>query len=104
MRKVRKQGAKGAGEEPGGGEPASRCKGSPEPGSSPAAAAPTSRRPRGRPRKKHGPGRTAGSRYAPEERRRLLEAYRDFPEIRGSSRATGCWESSYGAAVVAPAA
>lgn len=75
MRKDRKQEPGKGGEDPGGGEPASRRKGDPEPGSSPAAGQAVARRPRGRPRKKPGPGRTAGSRYAPEERRRLLEAH-----------------------------
>lgn len=72
MRQVRKQGRGKGGEEPGGGEPASRRRGDPEPGSSPGATPPGARR---RSRKHPGPGRTPGSRYAPEERRRLLEAY-----------------------------
>ena len=71
MRQVGKQGRGRGGEEPGGGEPASRRKGDPEPGSSPGATPRGVRQSRRRP----GPGRTPGSRYAPEERRRLLEAH-----------------------------
>jgi len=103
MRKVRKQGLRKGGEEPGGGEPASRRKGSPEPGSSPAAAASGVKRPRGRPRKHPGPGRTPGSRYAPEERRRLLEAHArsgmgliQFSKTVGVSAQTlSTWKSRY---------
>ena len=110
MRKARKQAARKGGEEPGGGEPASGRKGDPEPGSSPgarppagAAAPPGVPRKRGRPRKKPGRGRKAGCRYAPEERRRLLEAYarsemtvREFCATVGVSTATLCaWKRRY---------
>jgi len=103
MRKVRKRGARKAGEEPGVGEPASRRKGDPEPGSSPAAAPPGAPRKRGRPRTRPGPGRKVGCRYAPEERRRLLEAHarsgmnvRDFCATVGVSTATLCaWKRRY---------
>jgi transposase InsO family protein/transposase len=110
MRKGRKQGARKAGEEPGGGEPASRRKGDPEPGSSPGArpaagtaAPPGAPRKRGRPRNKPGPGRRVGCRYSPEERRRLLEAYArsgmgviQFSKTVGVSPQTLCtWKGRY---------
>jgi len=110
MRKGRKQAARKAGEEPGVGEPVSRRKGSPEPGSSPgarppagAAAPPAGPRKRGRPRKHPGPGRKVGCRYAPAERRRLLEAFARsgmrvsvFCKTVGvASQTLGAWKRRY---------
>jgi len=97
MREGRNQAASKAGEEPGVGKSASRRRGDPETGCSPAATPPRAPRRRGRPPKHPGPGRRVECRYAPKERRRLLVAFarsemkgQDSCATVGVSTATPC--------------